>query len=328
MITQCWPHHAGLSGGSLWYGFPTRQALTRGSGRQRRCARSPIRHQYGVLRCGSWAGRPDRPDPMWSLAEGRAGRDDGRMQLIQPTHLLRPARGPLFLGTIVGGVLLVGGLGLAWLEFATPIVRGLTPSVVRPDARPAGDRRPRLGPVARRAAVPRDRRGDPAVPRRRGAPPAPEPGGGRQRRSGARRRVRRRTVRSAARRQEHPQPRHWAIRRRRSSASCRTRRTCAATATPGSSAGRTADGCAFENPLERAARDADRIRHWLGGEDRDFIVKVYPAVVVENEPFGRTPACAAITADQIPGWLAALPPQRSLSPDRQADIAERIRSIA
>ena len=93
---------------------------------------------------------------------------------------------------------------------------------------------------------------------------------------------------------------------------------------------RRADGrwVAFENPLEKAARDADRIRHWLGGEDRDFIVKVYPAVVVEDDQFSRTPACAAITSDQIPAWLAALPAQRSLSPDRQADIAERIRSIA
>jgi len=54
------------------------------------------------------------------------------MQLIQPSHIARPARGPLLWGTVVGGVLFAGGVVLAWLAFATPIVRVLTPSVVRP----------------------------------------------------------------------------------------------------------------------------------------------------------------------------------------------------
>jgi hypothetical protein len=54
------------------------------------------------------------------------------MQLIQPSHVARPARGPLLMGTVVGGVLLAGGIVLAWLAFATPLVRVLTPSVVRP----------------------------------------------------------------------------------------------------------------------------------------------------------------------------------------------------
>jgi hypothetical protein len=249
------------------------------------------------------------------------------MQLIQPTHLLRPARGPLFLGTLVGGVLLVGGLGLAWLEFATPIVRGLTPSAVRPapDQLLIGGlvwglslvvppslaivgairlclvaaallRRPNPGAVGNVA----QELGDEYVV----APSVRLPDG--------------KSIRNlvigpfgVAIIGELPNPKNL----RRHGNSWEFRR---------------ADGrwVAFENPLEKAARDADRIRHWLGGEERDFIVKVYPAVVIENEQFGRTPACAAITADQIPGWLAALPAQRSLSPDRQADIADRIRSIA
>src|SRR4029450_6587417 len=54
------------------------------------------------------------------------------MQLIQPSHALPPARGPLLMGTVVGGVLFFGGLVLAWLAFATPLVRTLTPSVVPP----------------------------------------------------------------------------------------------------------------------------------------------------------------------------------------------------
>ena len=35
----------------------------------------------------------------------------------------------------------------------------------------------------------------------------------------------------------------------------------------------------IENPLDRAARDAERVRRWLGHDDADFIVKVYAAVV-------------------------------------------------
>src|SRR5215210_3919961 len=32
------------------------------------------------------------------------------------------------------------------------------------------------------------------------------------------------------------------------------------------------------NPLEKAARDAERVRNWLGGDEQDFVVKVYAAV--------------------------------------------------
>ncbi len=84
----------------------------------------------------------------------------------------------------------------------------------------------------------------------------------------------------------------------------------------------------LESPLEHATRDAERIRHWLATEDRDFLVKVYSAVIVGDQPIARTAACAALTTDQIPAWLASLPPQRSLKADRQADIVERISSIA
>jgi hypothetical protein len=84
----------------------------------------------------------------------------------------------------------------------------------------------------------------------------------------------------------------------------------------------------MENPLDRTAREVERLRHWIGAEDRDFIVKVYAAVVIRDPEIQRTPACAAITADQVPAWIASLPPQRSLNADRQGDIVELIRSIA
>ena len=82
----------------------------------------------------------------------------------------------------------------------------------------------------------------------------------------------------------------------------------------------------IENPLERAARDAERVRRWVAHEDRDHVVKVYAAVVSADPSVERTPTCAAVTVDQVPAWLAALPAQRSLTADRQARIAELVTS--
>ena len=80
-----------------------------------------------------------------------------------------------------------------------------------------------------------------------------------------------------------------------------------------------------ENPLERAARDAERVRRWIAAEDRDFVVKVYAALVVPDNRIQRTSACAVITRDQVPAYLASLPPQRSLTPSRREFIVEQVR---
>jgi hypothetical protein len=83
-----------------------------------------------------------------------------------------------------------------------------------------------------------------------------------------------------------------------------------------------------ESPVERATRDAERVRRWLGGEDQDFVVKVYAAVVTNDPRATRSAACAVITPDEVPGWLAALPPQRGLSDGRREEVEELIRSVA
>jgi len=80
-----------------------------------------------------------------------------------------------------------------------------------------------------------------------------------------------------------------------------------------------------ENPLERAARDAERVRRWLAAEDRDFVVKVHAALIAPDTRVTRTAACAVITRDQVPAYLGSLPPQRSLSPSRREHIVEQIR---
>jgi len=248
------------------------------------------------------------------------------MQFIQPTRA-GLARGPLVIGTVVGGLLVVGGLGLAWLAFATPIVRGLAPTVLRPspDQMIVGAvvwglslvippcfaivgafrlfvvaaailRRPAVGTIGGVAEA----LGDEYV----AATSVRLPDG--------------RLIRNVivgpfglAIIGELPSPKNL----RRNGSTWQIRRP---------------DGrwTPLENPLERTARDAERIRHWIAAEDRDFIVKVYAAVVVRNEQLTRTSACAAIAADQIPAWLASLPPQRSLNADRRDDVVERIRSIA
>jgi len=81
-----------------------------------------------------------------------------------------------------------------------------------------------------------------------------------------------------------------------------------------------------EDPLDRATRDAERVRRWLGHGDLDFVVRVYTAVVAPEAGLPRTPTCAVITPGQIPAWLAALPNQRSLTAGRQDRLKSFVRT--
>ncbi len=84
----------------------------------------------------------------------------------------------------------------------------------------------------------------------------------------------------------------------------------------------------IENPLDRAARDAERVRRWLGHDDADFIVKVYAAVVGPAPTVTRTTECAVLTPDQLAPWIDALAPQRSLTEARRERVAEMVREAA
>jgi hypothetical protein len=78
------------------------------------------------------------------------------------------------------------------------------------------------------------------------------------------------------------------------------------------------------DPLDMATRDAERVRRWITDDDSDFIVKVYAAVVGADPQVARTPGCAVLTPDQLVTWIAGLPPQRSLTQirrERMLDIA-------
>ncbi len=82
----------------------------------------------------------------------------------------------------------------------------------------------------------------------------------------------------------------------------------------------------IENPLDRATRDAERVRRWFGQHERDHLVRVYSAVVTADPAVHRTPDCATIAPDQLAAWLSGLPPQRGLTPTRRANLVELIRA--
>jgi len=84
----------------------------------------------------------------------------------------------------------------------------------------------------------------------------------------------------------------------------------------------------MEAPLERAARDAERVRGWLTTHDRDFLVRVYAAIVTDDTRVERTPSCAVVAPRDLAGWLEALPTQRGLSSERRESLVELIRSVA
>jgi hypothetical protein len=81
----------------------------------------------------------------------------------------------------------------------------------------------------------------------------------------------------------------------------------------------------LENPLERAGRDAERVRRWLGHDDVDFVVKTYAAVVGSGRNLARTTDCAVIGADEVVAWISALPPQRSLTEGRREQVLDMAR---
>ena len=83
----------------------------------------------------------------------------------------------------------------------------------------------------------------------------------------------------------------------------------------------------IENPLLRAVRDGDRLRRHLGAQERDFVVRVTAAVIADQYDVGRIEGCAVVALDDVPAWLAALPAQRNLTPDRQQHLRDMLEAL-
>ncbi|HET7677734.1 MAG TPA: hypothetical protein VFK38_07755 [Candidatus Limnocylindrales bacterium] len=81
----------------------------------------------------------------------------------------------------------------------------------------------------------------------------------------------------------------------------------------------------IENPLDRAARDADRLRSWLSSEVETFSSRVQAAVLADGHDLARTPEVAVITREQLAGFLAGLAPSRQMTPEQQARVIELLR---
>ena len=88
---------------------------------------------------------------------------------------------------------------------------------------------------------------------------------------------------------------------------------------------RSGDWIPVDSPLDGASREADRIRHWLTTNDLDFVVRVYAVLVSADPTVARTTGCAVLTPDQLPSWIEALPRQRSLSASRRDQLLARMR---
>ncbi len=253
--------------------------------------------------------------------------DDEPVQVITSPRSERPPLGAVFVGLVVGGFLLVGGLFLAWVAFATPVLTSLTPAVIRPTPAEVALGglvwgltlvAPPCFAIVGAFRIGRVARAVTARPAPRAMTRVAESIGDEYTAAHNVRLPDGRMVRDLvlgpfglAVISELPpvrMTRHtgisWEIRR---------------------SDGRWHH---FENPLERATRDGERVRRWIADTERDFVVKVYAAVVSSDTGLARTPGCAVLTPEQIPAWLASLPPARSLTPDRQADLIEEIRAVA
>jgi hypothetical protein len=84
----------------------------------------------------------------------------------------------------------------------------------------------------------------------------------------------------------------------------------------------------IENPLERAARDAERIRAWFTADDADNTVPVYAAVVGDDPRVQTCSTCEVVGPEHIVDWLRSLPPPGFLDGSRRERIVQLVRMAA
>lgn len=248
------------------------------------------------------------------------------MQLIASPRAVRMPLGAAVLGSVVGVVLLTGGLFLAWLAFATPLVSQLTPSTIRPTVPQmalggliwglalvapfaflfAGAWR--LSRVFRAVFTRPGERLLTRVAKELGddysaASDLLLPEG---------RLIHNVVIGPFGLAVINELPPNGFVRRTGQSWEIR---------------GQDGRWTHMENPVERAARDAERFKRWFTGIERDFVLKVFAALVVDGATIERSPACAVVTSAELPAWLMSLPPTRIFTPDRRAEVVAEIAEL-
>lgn len=312
-------------GAEQWYGGPVRDrrpaSVPRGAGRAL---------ETGAVRCGPvWAvvppGAPHYPPSAIDAARGCT--DDAGMEVIQSSHAVRrPSMAPLLSGTVIGTILIVTGIVMAWVALATPLLSTVLPSG-----------RLNVGQMATGVVVWSVALVGPAACVLIGASRLVRILASLRERTGRR---------SATMKALDALPDDMVV---ASGLTLGDGRGVALLVLgpfgaavlrdlPPAPVTRIRDGrwelkgrrgwITLENPLERATRDAERVRRWLGHDDADFIVKVYAAVVGTGWTIPRTSECAVLTPDEVTAWITALPPQRSLTEGRREQIVDLVRETA
>ena len=312
------------SAGGQWYGGHTAGAPS-GAIRSWPCTETAVRPgtgrgRCGVVRAGAWAGRRVREGPEASLARASLAPIIRDMQIIGAATSAKPGLPSVLLGAAVGTVLVVSGLTIEFATLVTPYVdtiaagrfggpNALGGVLVRWLDVALGSIFLGVGAARLTALISGLRIGVIPQPDLSEASTGDEPvmalnvdvGDGRSipkvviGRFGAA--VIRDLPSPSMARHEGP---YWE--------------------------GRTDQGWTrIESPLDRASRDAERVRRWFADEDRDYVVRVYAAVIAPEANIVRTPTCAVITAFQLESWLRSLPVQRSLSEARRNQLIAMLR---
>ena len=90
---------------------------------------------------------------------------------------------------------------------------------------------------------------------------------------------------------------------------------------------RTGRWTAVEHPLDRAARDVERLRRWLGSYMEDYTPRFTTVCIDDDGRIRRSSEVAVIRRDQLAEFLGAQPPLRQMTTDRRQRIAGLLRDL-
>ena len=90
---------------------------------------------------------------------------------------------------------------------------------------------------------------------------------------------------------------------------------------------RTGRWTAVEHPLDRAARDVERLRRWLSNSMEDYTPRFTAVCISDDDRLRRTSEVAVIRRDQLAEFLHAQPALRQMTADRRDRIAGLLRDV-